>query len=328
MKILPIFIPHLGCPFACVFCDQNKITNTNFIDYAKIKKNVIDFVEYNKSIEKEIAFFGGTFTGLDTVHQERFFQIVRPFLDSKTHIRISTRPDKISKEILINLRKNGVKTIELGIQSFSDSVLTASSRGYLSEIAIENCKLVKDFGFNLGIQIMPGLPKFNQETLELTLQKIIDISPKFIRIYPAVVLADTELATMFREGKYKPLSLEKAIDISCKISVLMQENNIDIIKIGLHSDIDSKDIVAGPYHESFGELVRAKILYDKIIKQYRIPQTLNISKTDISLFKGFSAKMLNDLKKQLDLDKIPIIISDSINKNEFILNTNKTEIYW
>jgi histone acetyltransferase (RNA polymerase elongator complex component) len=264
----------------------------------------------------------------DSSHQERFFQLVKPFLDSKTHIRISTRPDKISEKILAELKENGVKTIELGIQSFSDSVLTATNRGYLSDIAINNCNLVKDFGFDLGIQIMPGLPDFNQETLELTLQKIIEISPKFIRIYPAVVLADTELATMYFADKYAPLSLEEAIDICSKISILMQENNIDIIKMGLHSDIDSKDIVAGPYHESFGELVRAKILYDKIIRNYQKSQTLNISKYDISLFKGFSAKMLGNIKSQLNIENIPIIISDSIKKNEFILNTNKTEIYW
>ena len=275
-----------------------------------------------------MAFFGGTFTGLAPTLQKNLLKLLQPLLDEKTAIRISTRPDRITPENLVFLKSMGVRTIELGIQSFSDQVLIASKRGYNSATATKSCKLIKQSGLKLGIQIMPGLPGSDAEALECTIQQTITLDPSFIRVYPTIVLQDTVLADKYSNGEYTPLSLEAATSICSGISRRMDKHNIDIIKMGLHSDIDPEAVLAGPYHQSFGELVRAEILYENIIAEFSCKSTLHISSQDISLFKGFASTMLKKLQATLKLPKIPIIIDKSLTKNSFKFSSNPTEIYW
>jgi len=329
MKILPIFIPHLGCPFNCVYCDQHLITKTIHINPNEIAKRTEIFCRKNAAIrDKEIAFFGGTFTNLPIEKQKEFFDLTKPFLAQISGIRISTRPDFIDDNILKLCKENKVKVIELGIQSFSDDVLSASKRGYNSETAVAACNLIKKNRFKLGIQLMPGLPNFSEKSIRETVKTTIRVQPDFVRIYPTIVLKKTVLEKWYKEQKYLPLIIEKAVEIVSEMKLQFEKNKIKIIKIGLHSDIDINSIVAGPYHPAFGELINSNILLIKIIKEYKKSSTLIISAKDVSLFKGFESRMLLKLKENLKLDKIPIIINSNLIKNNFFWRNVSPEKIW
>jgi len=275
----------------------------------------------------EIAFFGGTFTALSRKDQQTYFDLVFPYLSMISGIRISTRPDFISQNVLQFCAENSVTTIELGVQSFLDEVLIASGRGYTSEKAIESCQMIKSSSFQLGIQLMPGLPGFSRISLNTSINKTIELKPDFVRIYPTVILKDTSLHQMYKDGSYTPLTIDEAIEISAEMKEAFEQNNIKVIKIGLHSDIDFNNIVAGPYHESFGELVQAEILLRNIINDYS-NKTLTISPTDISLFKGFGGKMLLKLKNSVGLDKIRICIDPGTKKGTFLFTDSQPDYYW
>ncbi len=327
MTILPIFIPHLGCPFKCVYCNQQLITKSKIPYQEDIKNRIEKFCNNNPDNEKEVAFFGGTFTNLSKKKQQEFFDSVNLFKNKISGIRISTRPDSINQDILSFCKQNNVKTVELGIQSFNDEVLKASKRGYNSNIAIQACYLIQEFKFKLGVQLMPGLPKFSKKTLKQTIQTTIDINPDFVRIYPTIILASTELEKWYLKGKFHPLELNDAIKIVSEMIQQFEGHKIKVIKVGLHSDIDDRNIVAGPYHQSFGELVRGEILLKKIIDNFE-NRTLMISVAHISLFKGFNSRMLNSLKTQLNLDKIPMIIGNDLDKDNFLFTEQPAQEYW
>ena len=327
MKILPIFIPQLGCPFDCVYCNQKTITKSELPNHKKITILIEKFCRKNAGIDKEIAFFGGTFTNLSREKQQEFFDLVKPYLDENSSIRISTRPDTISEDILDFCRQNGVRTIELGIQSFDDDILSAAKRNYTSENAIQACKLIKKMQFNLGVQLMPGLPGFSRKSLEMTIKTTLQIKPVYVRIYPTIVLKGTELAAWYDLGLYRPLTLDDAISISAEMLNIFNENEIQVIKIGLHSDIAPEQIVAGPYHQAFGELVRSEIYLQQLLKDFS-DKTLCLSPTDVSLFKGFDMRMLRRLKSELKLEKIPILIDEKLPKGKFLFTDISPRDYW
>lgn len=327
MKIFPIFIPHLGCPFNCIYCDQAAITKAITPTIQSITENVRKFCEHNKLEEKEIAFFGGTFTKLPKKQQQAYFDAVNKHKDKINGIRISTRPDSIDQEILNFCKDNNVRTIELGIQSFDDSVLQAVKRGYTSQTAIESCNLIKENNFDLCIQLMPGLPEFNSKSLNTTIETTIKLNPDFVRIYPTIVLKNTELENWYKAGKYSPLSLTESIEIVSKMIRRFTKKKIPIIKVGLHSDIDNENIIAGPYHQSFGELIRAEMLKIEILKNFK-DKTLEISPSDISLFKGFNSKMLKEIKTKKKLKDLPIKINKSIKKDNFIFTDAQPDKNW
>lgn len=304
MQIYPIFIPHYGCPFQCVYCEQKLITGTDEIsfDFEAINR----FAKKHAHQEKEVAFFGGTFTNLPFTQQKDLIRKVKSSVDQSTGIRISTRPDCLDENQLLELQRIGLTTIELGIQSFDDGVLKASVRGYSGLQASQACKRVKDLNLDLGIQLMPGLPSSNLISDRESIQHTIELNPKYIRIYPTVVLKNTLLADWYKTKKYKPLTLEAAIDFVAEAWEMLSKTEINIIKMGLHSDIDAVDIVAGPYHPSFGELVKSEILRKKIIAQFNPQLTLVYSGKDESLFKGFNRKMINKLKNQTGCKKIDV----------------------
>ena len=261
-KIYPLFIPQVGCPFKCIYCHQHKITKTNEIDWENNLKNIENFITKYKNTPKEIAFFGGTFTCLSVKEMQEYFDKVLPFFDDDTYFRISTRPDAINDNILEFLQKNRVNTIELGVQSFSDIELSAANRGYSSQTAISSCQLIMGFGFFLSIQLMIGLPKADMNTYLDTIEILKRIKPQYVRLYPLLVIVDTDLAVMYQGKEYEPLSFEEAVNICILFLAACDEVNSKVIKIGLHSDIDSQDILAGPFHPRFGEIIK-KIKNDK-----------------------------------------------------------------
>jgi len=327
MKIYPIFIPHLGCPFNCIYCDQLTITKSKIHSVQSISENVRKFCENNELEEKEIAFFGGTFTKLSFKLQQAYLDAVNKHKDLISGIRISTRPDSIDQEILDFCKKNNVQTIELGIQSFDDSVLKATKRGYIAQTAIESCNLIKKNNFLLGIQLMPGLPGFNSESLKTTIETTINLKPTFVRIYPTIVLKNTELENWFNSGNYSTLSLKESILITSEMINRFRGKKIKVIKVGLHSDIDKENIIAGPYHQSFGELIRADMLKIEILNCFE-NKTLEISPRDISLFKGFDSQMLKEIKKEKKLKYLPIKINNYLKKDNFIFTNAQADQNW
>jgi len=269
--IYPIFLPHLGCPFLCIYCNQQAIANVSntfsnsgedleqSICYVKEHLQmgqIQNFINKHKEKFKEVAIYGGTFSSLNLDQISSVLTFIASVFDDKTFFRISTRPDFINHKILLLLKSLRVNTIELGIQSFSDVVLKESLRGYTSEQAKNSCTLVLEHGFNLSIQLLVGLPKESEESIETNIKELLKIKPDFVRLYPLLVLKDTELEVLYRRGKYKPLTVDEAVRICSLYLQICEANNVKVIKMGLHADIESDSLVAGPYHARFGELVR------------------------------------------------------------------------
>ncbi len=270
---IPIFIPHEGCGHECVFCNQRKITGVQTSVTPKEAREEIGKILstiQNPQGEIEIAFFGGSFTGLDSELREEFFEVARSFRDERiTGIRLSTRPDYINPEVMAQCKKFGVTTIELGVQSSDDRVLKLNRRGHTFARVVEASKMIKDAQIDLGLQMMVGMYGSSREADIKTCESIISLGPVCTRIYPTLVLEGTRLETLFEEGKYVPLTLEEAVDISAEILDRFQKVHINVIRIGLYPSEDLREegnIVAGPFHSAFGELAVSRLYRNKIEK--------------------------------------------------------------
>lgn len=256
----------MACPHKCVFCDQKEISGTKRIPSESEIHTIIEdhLTTIPEGSDIEIAFFGGTFTGLPVKKQERYLQSVSPYLKNGRikSIRVSTRPDNISEEILSMLEYYNVGTIELGVQSMDHEVLRLSKRGHSSEDVIMSSRLIKERGFHLGLQMMIGLPGDTIEKSMMTAKKIAELGADCTRIYPAIVVRGTELENDYNRGVYSPLTIEEAVSWCADILPIFEKSGVDVIRIGLHpsEDLLSGDaLVAGPFHPSFRELVLTEI---------------------------------------------------------------------
>ncbi|MGL4867660.1 MAG: elongator complex protein 3, partial [Cetobacterium sp.] len=233
---IPIFISHFGCPNDCVFCNQKKINGRETDVTTEDIKNIIE--SYLKTLpkksKKEVAFFGGTFTGISIKLQEEYLSVVYEYIKNGLidGIRISTRPDYINSEIIGILKKYRVTTVELGVQSLDEEVLRQTHRFYPIEKVSTASKLIKEAGIELGIQLMLGLPGSTDESDYISAKKTVQLNPEIARIYPTLVIKETEMADMFKEGKYKPLTLDEAVQRCKKIYALLEYNNINIVRVG------------------------------------------------------------------------------------------------
>lgn len=269
---IPIFVPHEGCPFACVFCNQEHITGVDTTITGKdikeiINKHLSTLPKENRYIEA--AFFGGSFTGISAEKQEEFLSVAYEYVKSGEidGIRLSTRPDYIDGEILSRLKKYGVTTIELGVQSMDDEVLSQSLRGHSAACVEKAVHLIREYGFGLGLQMMTGLPGDTDEKAIKTAEKIIELKPDCVRIYPTLVIRDTVLYEMYKNGSYTPQSLDEAVNLCKKLIVMFRRENIDIIRVALVTTdeiCENGAVMAGPFHSSFRELAEGAIYYDEI----------------------------------------------------------------
>jgi histone acetyltransferase (RNA polymerase elongator complex component) len=266
--IIPIFIPHYGCPHTCVFCSQRKITGVQTDVTGEYIENTIrrHLAGITKEYYIEVAFYGGSFTALDLSVQYELLAPAYAFIvrGEVNALRLSTRPDCIDDAILMQLKKLGVKTIELGAQSFDDEVLKLAERGHIGETIGLAAKKIRAYGFSLGLQLMPGLPGDTWRTLMYSLAKTIEIRPQLVRIYPTLVLDGTALGRLYEQGDYSPLTLSTAISYAAIMKLLLERNNIQVIRTGLQSSEtldDGKTILAGPYHPAFGEMVDSYLYY-------------------------------------------------------------------
>ncbi len=269
---IPIFIPHFGCNNECVFCNQRRISGTKVPPTicevrCEIEKRLSEFSDSSRKIQ--IAFFGGSFTGLDISDQIKYLEVAYSFvlLNKVDSIRISTRPDYINVKILKILKKYGVKNIELGVQSMDEEVLLNAKRGHSSLDVIRASKLISLFGFELGFQIMVGLPKSTCEKEVATVKRLLCLKPKEFRIYPVYVILQTELYDMYVNGSYVPLEFEDAVNRTYMLVKEINNENVKIIRIGLQSTEEISQTngkVIGPVCDNFSEYVLSKIFLDKI----------------------------------------------------------------
>ncbi|SHH01645.1 Radical SAM superfamily protein [Thermosyntropha lipolytica DSM 11003] len=263
---IPIFIPHLGCPFNCIFCDQKKIASPQGVPEVKDIKDIIEehLATIPEEAEVEVAFFGGNFTAIRRERQEAYLRQVFPYIEAGriTGIRISTRPDYIDEEILLFLKSWQVKVIELGVQSLHDEVLKASHRGYRAGDVFKACHLIKGHGFMLGIQLMVGLPADSHLRSLESAHLAASLKPDMVRIYPTLVISGTALEEMFVKGEYKPWSLEEAVKTATDMFLLFASQAIPVIRMGLQPSEELRSegvVVAGPFHPAFGELVKGEV---------------------------------------------------------------------
>ncbi|HPF19702.1 MAG TPA: radical SAM protein [Syntrophomonas sp.] len=320
---IPIFIPHLGCPYDCIYCDQKKISAQN---QAPDEQQVLEIVEQHLATithpaEIEAAFFGGSFTAIQTDQQEQFLRLLQPYIACNLiqGIRISTRPDCIDEQILARLQRYGVKTIELGVQSMHDEVLRQSGRIYQAEDVEKSCALIKAGGFQLGIQLMVGLPDDNAQRDMETVRRTIALAPQMVRIYPTLVLAGTKLEQMWREGRYQALTLEEAIPICRDMLLQFAKAEIPVIRMGLYPGEELRkpgNIMAGPFHPAFGEQVEQAVFKEQAIlaikffqQQYGIDQriVLGVNQRDLSKLLGKKRSNLLAIQRSLHLPEIKVM---------------------
>ncbi len=272
--IIPLFIPNQGCLYRCIFCRQETITNRpEGLPTPDDIGNAIDVAIRSKYFRSqratEVAFYGGTFTSLPTASMVRLLAPVKPYLEKSIvqSIRLSTRPDALSAEKLDILDSFGVSTVELGAQSMNDKVLVLSNRGHTSRDTINAVKLLKEGGFKVGIQLMPGLPGDSKEAFMETVDRVIGLRPDMARLYPTLVLRGTALARWYEQGKYTPMGLDDAVTICKEACVRLENAGIPVIRIGLMSSpplLKEGEIIAGPWHPALGFLVRSAVHLEKL----------------------------------------------------------------
>ncbi len=320
--IIPIFVPHLGCPNDCIFCNQKSISGQKKNMTKEEAKNIID--NYLKNLNDsdaliEIAFFGGSFTAINENLQNELLELAYTYVkEGKVEsIRISTRPDYIDKNILKRLKKYKVKTIELGVQSANDFVLKRANRGHTFEDVKKASKLIRWYGFRLGHQMMVGLPESTRQDEINTAKALIKLKPKMVRIYPVLVVKNTKLEREYESGIYKALPLPQAVETCKQLVRMFSDKNIDIIRVGLQNTDEISDpssekseVVAGPYHPAFRQLVESGLWYDAIVEKIKKLNVkvkevqVTVNPLDVNNVIGHKKDNVLKLKELYDVDLI------------------------
>lgn len=288
-KNIAFFIPHLGCPHCCSFCDQRAISGSVSAPSAEAVKRTLEeaFSAIPDKENCEIAFFGGSFTAIPEEQMLAYLKTAQPFCKEGgfSGIRISTRPDAVSNRILSLLKEYGVTVIELGAQSMRDEVLSKNGRGHTAKDVRDAAYRIKANGFSLGLQMMVGLPDDTvPEAALFTAEELIALRPDFVRIYPAVILPHTQMAKWYERGEYVPMTLDTAVSVCAELLTRFAKANIPVIRLGLHDSPDvAKNHIGGIYHPAFRELCESKIWFDRMAKQlaglpkgdytFAVPQT-------------------------------------------------------
>lgn len=329
--IIPIFIPELACPNRCIYCNQRYISGQ--INQPE-KEEIIEKINSHLSTfkppyEAEIAFFGGSFTGIEPHKQIEYLEIIQPYIKRGEieSIRLSTRPDYINESILQTLKDYNVKTIELGAQSLCQDVLDYAQRGHRVEDVENASKLIIDKGFDLGLQMMIGLPKDSVEKSILSAEKIVSLGAKSTRIYPTLVIENTELANLYRKGDYIPLELDDAVIWAAKIYKIFYNNHVKILRVGLHpseSLINKTELLAGAFHVSFRELVLTEI-FKQEFEQIKEDKTMHLIITTNSKSKNYAIghKSSNRDYLQAKFNHVSFQEDPSLKELEFNYNLSK-----
>ncbi|HCC53551.1 MAG TPA: radical SAM protein [Desulfobulbaceae bacterium] len=297
--IIPIFIAHQGCPQQCLFCNQRGITGASedMVGPGEIEAIIraqLTWPRRYPTAPVQVAFYGGSFTGLAIERQRELLGAVQPFLAAGQvqEIRLSTRPDYVTSEIACFLREHGVGIVELGAQSLDDGVLAASGRGHTAAQVRTAVACLKEAGMQVGLQLMLGLPGERTVTALASARQAAALNPDLIRLYPCLVIAGSPLAELYRQGQYLPLTLSQAVILAARLWSIFQERLIPVVRMGLQpSAALEKTLLAGPYHPAFGELVLSRIFFNKVRallagRQHQQPHCLCLAKADESIYRG------------------------------------------
>ncbi len=301
---ISLFVPHMGCPHQCSFCNQKTISGSvKELTPEEVTETLqVACGAGNNPCSTEIAFFGGSFTAIDRAYMLSLLEAAKPFVDKGDFmgIRISTRPDAINEEVLSLLKDFGVTAIELGAQSTDEEVLRLNNRGHSREDIINASQLIKEYGFSLGLQMMTGLLGDTDEKSLKTCEDIISLRPDTVRIYPTITLEGTRLGELYLKGEYSPQSLESAVSLCAKLLKRLHEEEITVIRLGLHSGGNVEEgYLAGPYHQAFGELCEGQIYLDiakSILEEYPDGDyVIYVNPSEISKMTGQKKKNKNTL---------------------------------
>lgn len=300
--VVPVFIPNQGCPYRCVYCDQETIASQAAGTIgAQTVRSVLDQAirspRFNPGSGAEVAFYGGTFTRLPKVRMQELLEAVAPYLDlGMVHsIRLSTRPDAVDPEVLRFLKSHHVKTVELGAQSLDDEVLTSSRRGHSAGDTCASVQLLREHGFRVGLQLMPGLPGDSAAKFLTTVNRVLELQPDMVRLYPTVVIEGTDLAQWYRRGLYEPWGLDEALEVCTESVLRLESRGIPVIRIGLMSSPSLRaagQILAGPWHDAFGHDVRSRVYHRRIEPLLNTPAEakhicIRVHPREIPLLRGY-----------------------------------------
>ena len=323
--VIPYFIPHRGCPHQCLFCNQNVITGKND-PYLSLQEEIVETIEQwlatrKKAAETHFAFYGGSFTCLPEPIQNRMLEAVQPWLESGQIdvIRLSTRPDCIDNTVCTHLQGKGVGIVEIGVQSLDDIVLQASQRGHTADDCISAVRKLRCTSIEIGIQLMPGLPRETRKSFIETVQRVIQLQPDFVRLYPALVVKQSGLAELYKCGDYVPLTLDKAVILVSWARGKFLEAGIRVVRMGLQPTTSLEEsLVAGPYHPSFGELVISRDWLKRVKAVLALNPgkriQLTISHRDLSAFNGLQKKNQHRLETLGMKERIEVIVDRNIER--------------
>ena len=335
--IIPVFLPYLGCHHRCLFCNQRATA-----EEAPSPSSVRDFVENsikrfpcNGLREKQVAFYGGSFTAIEKENQIRYLESVRPSLISGLihSIRISTRPDALDEERLSLLKEYKVKTVEIGAQSMIDEVLVLAQRGHSAEDILSSTSRLKQEGFEVGLQLMIGLPGDTYDLFFQTLDRVIDLKPDFLRIHPTLVLKGAPLEILWRGQRYSPLSLEEAVHWLKKGMLKLDRSGIPVARMGLQPSRGlERDLLAGPYHPALHQLVDSEIAFDMATDLLRnhsegSDACFFCHPQEVSTLRGQRNGNLLKLRDQFHLKEISIQVRLDLEKGTLLLQTRSGMVY-
>lgn len=292
MKIYPVFLPHAGCPHRCLFCAQERSSGQTAVPSVP---TVDGWLEKTLPLsgDGEIAFYGGTFSSLPLPLQDAFLSLASAFVAKGrvAGIRISTRPDALGDDCLLRLKSRGVTTVEVGCQSFDDKVLARSGRGHTSSESISAVQRCLSAGLQVGVQLMPGLPAGDAAEAIASLRQALDLQPDFLRIYPTVVIAGTPLAELWKSGDYHPWALDEAVEVCADMLSLCHAAGVLVIRLGLQHDRQLiENLLAGPYHPAFGQLVRSRLWRRALLQAVTHSHDLLVNPCDLSDALGHHAE--------------------------------------
>ncbi len=322
--VIPIFIPHRGCPHDCLFCNQQKISGTKREGAeVQVAGTIEEWLEHQGArTEVQVAFFGGSFTCMDKYDQVELLEAVQPFIAAGKvgSVRCSTRPDCINAETINLLQKYNVATVELGVQSLDDAVLTKARRGHSAADCEKAFRMLKKGGIEVGIQLMPGLPGDTTYSFLKTVNRVIELAPDFVRIYPCIVVNDSGLEKLYEGGGFQPLSVEKAVAISGFCYSKFQNAGINVVRVGLQPSTSlAKSVIAGPYHPAFGELVQSRLWLNKIKKKLMELKTgekleMYLSHRDLSSVIGQQKKNIKRLEELGFKDRFTLVVDKDMQR--------------
>ncbi len=322
--VIPVFIAHQGCPHQCLFCNQRSITGASegmvtAREVEEIIRAQLAWPRRHLDAPVQVAFYGGSFTGLAMERQRELLGAAQPFLASGQvrELRLSTRPDYVTPQIARFLREQGVGIVELGAQSLDDQVLAASGRGHTAAQVRAADACLKEAGIRVGLQLMLGLPSDTTATALASARRAAALGPDMVRLYPCLVIEGSPLAELYRQGEYQPQSLFRAVALAGRLWSIFKAQGIPVVRMGLQpSPSLEKTVLAGPYHPAFGELVLSRLFFNRVraLLSARSPQQLHrlcLSKADESIFRGKGNENIKRLAALGILEGVETVFSTS-----------------